>query len=66
VTDMAQLKVGDTVLVPWGLQGDVAGRIVDVWGDPPQHVRVELTFKDDDEGAAPTTLLLGASVVRAA
>lgn len=57
------LKVGDTVLVPWGLEGDVKGKIVDVWGDPPAQVRVELHFEDDPE---PVVLLLSPSTLKAA
>lgn len=60
-----QLRVGATVRVPWGLEGDVEGKIVEVWGDPPVHVRVELRL-DDDEDAEPVVLLLAPSALTAA
>ena len=56
------LRVGDDVLVPWGLD-EVRGRVVEVWGDPPSHVRVELDLGD---GEAPEVLLLNPSVVHKA
>ena len=56
------LRVGDDVLVPWGLD-EVHGRVVEVWGDPPTHVRVELDLGDDEE---PEVLLLNPSVVHKA
>jgi hypothetical protein len=66
VTKMAdQLRVGATVRVPWGLEGDVEGTIVEVWGDPPAHVRVELHLEGDDD-AEPVVLLLAPSVLTAA
>lgn len=52
-----QLRVGATVRVPWGLEADVKGKIVEVWGDPPAHVRVQLLF-DGDEDSEPVVLLL--------
>lgn len=57
------LKIGDAVLVPWGHEGEVKGKIVDVWGDPPSQVRVELHFDDDPE---PVILLLSPSTLKAA
>lgn len=60
-----QLHVGATVRVPWGLEGDVEGTIVEVWGDPPAHVRVELHLEGDDE-AEPVVLLLAPSALTAA
>jgi hypothetical protein len=60
-----QLKVGTRVRVPWGLEGDVEGRIVDVWGDPPEHVRVQLVV-DGEEDAEPVVLLLSPSALDAA
>lgn len=60
-----QLQVGATVRVPWGLEGDVEGKIVEVWGDPPAHVRVELHLEGDDD-AEPVVLLLSPSVLTAA
>lgn len=49
------VRVGDLVLVPWGLEEPVRGRVVEVWGDPPSHVRVQLLV--DDEGDHPVVLL---------
>jgi len=48
------VKVGDLVLVPWGLEEPVQGRVVEIWGDPPSHVRVQLLA---DEGDQPVLLL---------
>jgi len=59
------LRVGDRVEVPWGLDRDVPGTVVEVWGDPPTQVRVrlELELEEDDE---PIVLLLSPSMVAAA
>lgn len=59
------LQIGTTVRVPWGLEGDVKGTIVDVWGSPPVHVRVELHLDGDDDGE-PLVLLLAPSTLTAA
>ena len=59
-----QLTAGTTVRVPWGLDGEVEGTIVEVWGDPPAHVGVELQLEDDDTD--PVVLLLAPSVVSVA
>lgn len=61
-----QLTVGTTVRVRCGLEGDVEGAVVEVWGDPPAHVRVELHFVDDGDDDEPVVLLLSPSVVTAA
>lgn len=55
------LKIGDRVTVPWGLDEDVDGRVVDIWGDPPDKVRVELDLGDEEE---PEVLLLNARIVK--
>ena len=60
-----QLTVGSRVRVPWGLEEDVEGTVVEVWGDPPAHVRVELHLTDDDD-AEPVVLLLAPSTLTAA
>lgn len=60
-----QLSVGAPVRVPWGLESDVEGRIIEVWGDPPVHVRVQLMLDGDDD-SEPIVLLLSPSVVEAA
>jgi hypothetical protein len=57
-----RLRVGDHVKVPWGIDETVEGTIVEVWGDPPAQIRVELTTGEDE----PVVLLLSASVVEAA
>lgn len=63
---MAQeLYVGKKVSVPWGLERNVTGKIVEVWGDPPVHVRVQLML-DSDEDAEPVVLLLSPSALNAA
>jgi hypothetical protein len=49
------VRVGDLVLVPWGLEEPIRGRVVEVWGDPPSQVRVQLLI--DDEGEQPVLLL---------
>ena len=60
-----QLSAGSTVRVPWGLEDDVEGTVVEVWGDPPVHVRVQLHFPEDDD-ADPVVLLLAPSALTAA
>lgn len=50
--------------VPWGLRREVDGEIVEIWGDPAQHVRVRLELADDDE-IGPVRLLLAPSAVTA-
>lgn len=57
------LTVGMKVQVPWGLEREVDGTVLEVWGDPPQHVRVELHLEGEDE---PMVLLLAASALSAA
>lgn len=49
------LRVGDLVWVPWGLEDPVQGRVVEVWGDPPSQVRVQLFVDDEDD--RPVVLL---------
>jgi primosomal protein N' len=49
------VRVGDLVLVPWGLEEPVQGCVVEVWGDLPSHVRLQLMV--DDEGDDPVVLL---------
>lgn len=58
-----ELRVGAAVRVPWGLDREVEGKIVEVWGDPPQHVRVEMFLDGDDE---PVIVLLAPSMLTAA
>lgn len=58
-----KLRVGGTVRVPWGLKGDIEGKVLEIWGDPPVHVRVQLLLDGDDE---PLVLLLAASILTAA
>ncbi len=60
-----QLRVGATVRVPWGLDADVKAKVIEVWGDPPVHVRVQLLFDDDDD-CEPVVLLLSPSALDAA
>jgi hypothetical protein len=66
---MAQkLKVGDTVYVPWGLEEPVAATVVELWGEPPTQVRVQLHLgdSDGDDDDEPVVLLLSPSVFIAA
>ena len=51
--------------MPWGIDRVVAGTVVDVWGDPPEHVQVQLEF-DDPNPDGPVVLLLAPSMVQAA
>ena len=55
------LKPGLWVIVPWGLDAPRRGKILEVWGDPPTQIRVELEPVAEDEEAA--VLLLSPSVV---
>ena len=58
-----ELKIGDRVEVPWGLERNVRGTVVEVWGKPATHVRVQLELGEDDE---PVVLLLSPSAMSAA
>lgn len=60
-----QFKPGDKVVVPWGLDGEVPGTVIEVWGDPPAHIRVQLDV-DAAEADDPAVLLLAPSMVQAA
>jgi hypothetical protein len=60
-----QLRVGGTVRIPWGLEADVEGKIIEVWGDPPVHVRVQLLLDSDDD-SEPVILLLSPEALEAA
>ncbi len=53
------------MLVAWGLDRDVQGQIIELWGDPPAHGRVQLHFEEDDADAEPVVLLLTPSGVTA-
>jgi hypothetical protein len=55
-------KVGDLVLVLWGLEEPVRGRVVEVWGDPLSHVRVLLIGEEDERPVLllPESLLMAA------
>lgn len=61
-----QLKVGDSVLVPWGLGDPVPATVLEVWGDPPLHVRVKLQPADADESEEPAIILISPKVLLAA
>jgi hypothetical protein len=49
VTREQNVKVGDIVLVPWGLEEPVHARVLEIWGSPPSHVRVQLLLDAEDE-----------------
>lgn len=61
-----ELRVGAAVRVPWGIERYVDGTIVEVWGDPPAHVRVQLQLDDRDDEDGPVVVLLSPSMVTAA
>lgn len=61
-----QVKVGDIVFVPWGLGDPVKATVLEVWGDPPIHVRVQLQPEDVDESDEPTIILISPKVLSAA
>jgi hypothetical protein len=44
-----RVKVGDVVRVPWGLEEPVPARVIEIWGDPPSQVRVQLLLDEEDE-----------------
>lgn len=60
------LQVGTRVRVPWGLDQDVEGTVVEVWGNPPTQVRVQLDLGPTDEFSDPVVILLSPSVLTAA
>jgi hypothetical protein len=60
------LRIGDTVLVPWELSDPVPAKVLEIWGDPPEHVRVQLTFNGDDPDSDPVVLLLSPASLQAA
>lgn len=61
-----QLIVGSTVRVPWGLEDDIEGTVIEVWGDPPLHVRVQLHLPEAEDDAEPVVILLAPSALTAA
>lgn len=58
--DMAQqFHIGQTVRIPWGVADEVEGTVVEVWGDPVQHVRVAVRLDDEEQAVlllAPSSL----------
>lgn len=58
------LKPGVWVSVPWGLDEPRRAKVIEVWGDPPTQIRVELEPLTDDED--PAVLLLSPSIVEPA
>lgn len=56
----SDVQVGERVLVPWGLDEDVEGTVVEVWGNPPAHVRVALQLEENEE---PQVLLLNPKIL---
>lgn len=59
-----KLRPGTRVSVPWGLDVPRLGTVIEVWGDPPTQIRVELLPLDED--AEPAVLLLDPKLVTAA
>lgn len=62
--EQRHVRVGDDVLVPWGLGEPVHGRVLEIWGDPPSHVRVQLILDADED--RPILLLPPSLLTRAA
>lgn len=60
-----KLKRGARVQVPWGFDTR-NGRIVEVWGDPPTHVRVDVELAGPDHPEDIVRVLLGADIVEVA
>lgn len=52
-----ELKVGDSILVPWGLDEPLEATVVEVWGDPAHHVRVQLSVGEADGEPGPVILV---------
>lgn len=52
-----KLRIGDRVQVPWG-SGLVPGEVLEIWGDPPHHVRVALELGGSDASEDIVPLLL--------
>lgn len=59
-----KFRVGTTVRVPWGLNSDLEGEIIEIWGDPPTHVRVRMLLDGNED--EPIVLLLSPSTLTAA
>jgi hypothetical protein len=61
------VQVGDRVRVPWGYSDFVDGRVTQIWGDPPTHIRVLLDFGTFDDGSPDLQeLLLSPDVIEPA
>ena len=60
---MAKLRPGTRVRIPWGLAAPKEGVILEVWGDPPHHVRVAVELGGPDNAEDVVTLLLSPSIV---
>jgi hypothetical protein len=54
------------VSVPWGLEEPKKARVVEVWGDPPVHVRIQLEPEGGDDLDEPVVILVSPSVLNAA
>ncbi len=62
VNDEQTWTVGQKVKVPWGVD-EVDATVVEVWGDPPVHVRVQLHLNGDEP---EPIILLSPTVLTAA
>lgn len=58
----SKLRRGIRVQVPWGFQTR-QGRVVDVLGDPPRYVRIDLELAGPDNPEEIVTILLGTDLV---
>lgn len=52
-------KVGAVVYVPWGIDEIIPAKVLEVWGDPPAQIRVELEIEGDE----PAVILLSPSIL---
>ena len=56
-------KPGARVRVPWGLDQDREGVIVDVWGDERSPTQVRVQLDPMGEGDEPASLLLPPTII---
>ena len=66
VTDMAALRKGDRVRVPWGIADERYGKVLEVWGNPQNPSQIRIEFDQLAEDDAPAVRLLSPSVVHRA
>jgi len=62
----SDVKYGDVVLLPWGLDGEVAGTVQEIYG-PPARLHVVVLLTPDVSGPVvdePTTVSVPLSIVQ--